>query len=163
MGFLDKAKQAAQNAQKEGGILDKAKDAAKQAQEKLDEKQKEFNERQQAGSAPTGDAAAATEYDEHGRPVAAEGTPPAPPADATTVPAVPDAAAEAAPAEVAPAEAAGAAPPAAAQPPAADAPTTEAPAPPAPPPSGGLDAPQEGSEGGEYAPPKMSSGDPLAG
>ena len=57
MGFLDKAKQAAQNAQKEGGILDKAKDAAKQAQDKLDEKQKEFNERQ-AGSTPPPGAAA---------------------------------------------------------------------------------------------------------
>jgi hypothetical protein len=160
MGFLDKAKQAAQNAQKEGGILDKAKDAAKQAQDKLDEKQKEFNQRQQAGSAaPAGDAAP-VEYDEHGRPVDAPGTPPAPPAAPSTAPAVPEAAVEAA-AEPAP-QPADSAPPAAAQPPAADAPTTQAPAPPAPSPSGGPDAPQEGSDG-EYAPPKMSSGDPLAG
>lgn len=99
MGFLDKAKQAAQNAQKEGGLLDKAKDAAKQAQEKLDEKQKQFNQGQQAGSTP---------------------------------------------------------PPSAAPP-------AEAPAPAAPPPSGGLDAPQDEGEGDDYEPPKMTSGDPLAG
>jgi hypothetical protein len=82
MGFLDKAKQAAQNAQKEGGILDKAKDAAKQAQEKLDEKQREFNERQQAGSTPPPTGAPASP--EAAPPPAAEAAPGAqtpPPAD----------------------------------------------------------------------------------
>ena len=45
MGFLDKAKQAAQDAQKEGGLIDKAKKAADQAQAKLEEKQRSFNDK----------------------------------------------------------------------------------------------------------------------
>src|SRR3954468_19359872 len=55
MGFLDKAKEAAQQASV------KAKEAAEQAQKKLEEKQGEFNERQQqraaeqqAGARPPG-------------------------------------------------------------------------------------------------------------
>lgn len=69
MGFLDKAKQRAQEAQRkleESGAIDKAKQAAQQAQQKLDEKQGEFNRGQgggqQAGGAPV-------RYDEHGRPI----------------------------------------------------------------------------------------------
>ena len=93
MGFMDKAKQAAQNAQKEGGLLDKAKQAAQQAQEKLDETQKNFNKQQaESGAPPAGGPA--VEYDKHGRPIqqdapaeapvepAATGAPPAQPADA---------------------------------------------------------------------------------
>src|SRR3954466_10896609 len=95
MGFMDKAKQAAQNAQKEGGLLDKAKQAAQQAQDKLDETQKKFNE-QQASSAPP-PSGPGVEYDKHGRPIqsdapapteapvepAATGAPPAQPEEAT--------------------------------------------------------------------------------
>ena len=164
MGFLDKAKQAAQNAQKEGGLMDKAKQAAKQAQEKLDETQKNFNEKQ-AGNVPA--QGPAVEYDAHGRPISSDAPPPAeapvepaatgaPPAQPTDAPAP---AAEA-PTTEAPTADAEPAPPAGAQPPAADAPTTEAPAPPAPPPSA---APGGDGEGDEYEPPKMTSGDPLAG
>src|SRR6476661_4370031 len=58
------------------GFLDKAKKLAEQAQTKLDEVQKEFNERQ---SGPAGDGPA-VEYDKHGRPV------PTPPAEAASPP-----------------------------------------------------------------------------
>jgi hypothetical protein len=125
------------------GFMDKAKKMAEQAQAKLDEAQKQFNAGQQ--SQPSGPA---VEYDEHGRPVAqppeesaapphgdpvAGSTPPAPPADAP-VPAPPS-------------------PPAAA----VDAP------PPAPPARPGADAPEEDRNHPSYAPPKLTSGDPLAG
>jgi hypothetical protein len=81
------------------GFLDKAKKLAEQAQDKLDEAQKQFNERQGASGsgAPSGPA---VEYDEHGRPVKppetatpphgdpigeqAEPAPPPPPPAATT-------------------------------------------------------------------------------
>jgi len=58
------------------GFLDKAKEAAKQAQQKLDETQQKFNEnqaqRQQQGGPPV-------EYDKHGRPISQEPAPtPAP-------------------------------------------------------------------------------------
>jgi hypothetical protein len=59
------------------GFLDKAKKVAEQAQAKLDEAQKQFNESQQ-GSAADGPV---TEYDKHGRPVGAA-PPPPPPAPA---------------------------------------------------------------------------------
>jgi hypothetical protein len=150
MGFMDKAKQAAQNAQKEGGLLDKAKQAAQQAQEKLDETQKNFNKQQaDSGAPPAGGPA--VEYDKHGRPIqqdapaeapvepAATGAPPAQPADAPPQ----------------------AAPPAAEAPP-GEAPTPPAaPAPPAAPPAAAPAAPE--GEDDEYEPPKMTSGDPLAG
>jgi hypothetical protein len=58
------------------GFMDKAKKLAEQAQEKLDEVQKQFNESQ--GSSPPRQAP--VEYDQHGRPVSAEPPPPAPPA-----------------------------------------------------------------------------------
>src|SRR5207244_12948337 len=52
----------------EMGFLDKAKQLAGQAQEKLDEAQKRFNESQREGGAdqPGGPA---VEYDKHGRPL----------------------------------------------------------------------------------------------
>jgi hypothetical protein len=80
------------------GFMDKAKRLADQAQAKLDEVQKQFNESQSGSSpAPTGPA---VEYDKHGRPIAREadaahttatpqqgdpivGAPPPPPADKT--------------------------------------------------------------------------------
>jgi hypothetical protein len=115
------------------GFLDKAKKMAEQAQEKLDEVQKQFNESQ--GSSQQASAGGpVTEYDKHGRPVGATPPPPAP-----APPPAPEAAA--APAPPAP-------------PPAPEA--AAAPAPPAPP------APQPERED-EYAPPKMTSGDPLEG
>ena len=48
------------------GFLDKAKKMAEQAQAKLDEAQQQLNSRQQSGEA----AGPAVEYDQHGRPVA---------------------------------------------------------------------------------------------
>ena len=74
------------------GFLDKAKKLADQAQEKLDEVQKDFNAKQGTSSpqqAPTGGAA--VEYDAHGRPVSAapsSPTPAAPPAPADKGPTI---------------------------------------------------------------------------
>jgi formin 2/WAS/WASL-interacting protein len=58
------------------GFMDKAKKMAEQAQAKLDEAQKQFNAGQEGGAAPSGEPA--VEYDVHGRPVAQ-----APPASAS--------------------------------------------------------------------------------
>ena len=102
------------------GFMDKAKKMAEQAQTKLDEVQKQFNESQGASRpAPGGPV---TEYDKHGRPVTPEGV-----AEPTSAPPPP-------------------APPA----PAAEAPPTAAP-------------PEQPDGADEYAPPQMTSGDPLAG
>ena len=51
------------------GFLDKAKKMAEQAQAKLDEAQKQFNPSQGGGASSSGPA---VEYDEHGRPVPQE-------------------------------------------------------------------------------------------
>lgn len=56
------------------GFLDKAKKLADQAQTKLDEVQKDFNAKQGTGSGGPSGGGAAVEYDQHGRPVSA--TPP---------------------------------------------------------------------------------------
>jgi hypothetical protein len=68
------------------GFMDKAKKLAEQAQTKLDEVQKQFNEGQSTGSQPPPDPA--VEYDQHGRPIRSEPPPePAPPpAEAATPP-----------------------------------------------------------------------------
>jgi hypothetical protein len=66
------------------GFLDKAKQLAEQAQTKLDDAQKQFNESQSGRDT----SQPAVEYDDHGRPVQRE----APPEPATTrapVPAAP--------------------------------------------------------------------------
>jgi hypothetical protein len=82
------------------GFLDKAKKMAEQAQTKLDEVQQQFNESQ--GASQQGAAGGpVTEYDKHGRPVASSAPPP-PPAPAPPAPPDPEAAA-AAPAPPAPA------------------------------------------------------------
>ena len=111
------------------GFLDKAKQMAEQAQSKLDEVQKQFNESQ--GSGAPQQQAPPVEYDKHGRPVPASAPPP-PPA-----------------------------------PPAAAAPAPSPPAPPAPPSEPAPPAPPAGVEEDRnhpsYAPPKLTSGDPLAG
>ena len=64
------------------GFMDKAKKLAEQAQEKLDETQKNFNKGQ--GSSGSQPAEGGVKYDEHGRPITEE-TPAAatPPPSAT--------------------------------------------------------------------------------
>jgi formin 2/WAS/WASL-interacting protein len=118
------------------GFLDKAKKLAEQAQTKLDEAQRQFNERQSGGS-PQGPV---TEYDQHGRPVGSEG-PGAPPAPDPQAPA-PEAATPLAPSEP---------------------PRPEPAAPPqesSTPPHG--DPLRDAGEP-DNAPPKLTGGDPLAG
>ena len=79
------------------GFMDKAKKLAEQAQQKLDEAQTQFN---QNPSQPQGGG---VQYDQHGRPVqqappAGEASPPpAPPSAPTPDPAAPDAPAAASP------------------------------------------------------------------
>jgi hypothetical protein len=59
------------------GWMDKAKKLADQAQTKLDEVQKQFNETQgSTGSNPAPNAPPPVEYDQHGRPVAKDPSPP---------------------------------------------------------------------------------------
>ena len=130
------------------GFMDKAKKMAEQAQQKIDEVQQGFNEGQ--GSSPS--QGAVTQYDKHGRPVppadAAPPGPSAPPAPPTQPQGDP-LAGSAAPPPPPPAPEAATAP----------APTAPAaPAPPAPPVPG-----PEAERTDEYAPPKLSSGDPLFG
>ena len=96
------------------GFMDKAKKMAEQAQTKLDEAQKQFNQRQDAGGPPQS-GGPAVEYDKHGRPIPSE-------------------------------------PPATATPPHGD------PVAPPPPPKG---EEKEDPNRPSYAPPKMTSGDPL--
>jgi hypothetical protein len=121
------------------GFMDKAKKLAEQAQEKLDEAQKNFNK---GDSQETQAGEGAVQYDEHGRPIEQ-----APPAGATAPPAAEPAAPPAAD-PAAPPAADPAAPPAAdpAAPAPGEAPASESPAespaadtPPSPPPSGGAD------------------------
>ena len=66
------------------GFMDKAKKLAEQAQEKLDEAQKNFNK----SDSPQAPADASVRYDEHGRPIQEEETPTAasPPSDANSAP-----------------------------------------------------------------------------
>jgi hypothetical protein len=71
------------------GFMDKAKQLAEQAQQKLDETQKNFNKSSTPEGQPEGDS---VKYDEHGRPIQE-----APPAGATAPPAA-EPAAPAAPA-----------------------------------------------------------------
>jgi hypothetical protein len=68
------------------GFMDKAKQLAEQAQQKLDETQKNFNKSNSPEGQPQGDA---VKYDEHGRPIQD-----APPAGATAPPAAEPAADE---------------------------------------------------------------------
>jgi hypothetical protein len=126
------------------GFLDKAKQLADQAHQKLDEVQKDFN-KQATGQQQQGDAPA-VDYDKHGRPIqpAEPEAPVAPPAAGQ--PAPPPQAAP--PGE--PAQAAEPAPPPQPAPP-----TTPAPAPSA--------SEDERDDDDPGAPPKMTSGDPLAG
>jgi hypothetical protein len=133
------------------GFMDKAKQMAEQAQKKLDEVQQDFNKSQT--SQQMKDAGPAPQYDKHGRPVqpAEPEAPASAPAPPPAAPAEPAAAAEAA------APAPEAAPAAAAPPPQAEA---AAPPPSPAPPPGPAEKDDSADEGG---PPKMTSGDPLAG
>ena len=139
------------------GFMDKAKKMAEQAQQKLDEVQKGFNEGQ--GSSSPGQQGPVTQYDADGRPVPpADAAPPAPsaPAAPPTQPhGDPLGGATPPPPPPPPAPEAATAPP----PPAPPAP--ESAAPPVPPVPPAAPAP-EGERSDEYAPPKLSSGDPLA-
>jgi formin 2/WAS/WASL-interacting protein len=129
------------------GFMDKAKKLAEQAQEKLDEVQKQFNESPPGSTAPQGPA---VEYDQHGRPIRREEPAATPPhGDPLEGDAAP-------PPTPAPPPAAAAAPPA---PPSAPAPVPD---PAAPPPGGPTGTPDEDRNKPSYAPPKLSSGDPLA-
>ena len=61
------------------GFMDKAKKMAEQAQTKLDEVQKGFNECQDSQGSSQGSGGAQVQYDKHGRPVPpADAAPPAP-------------------------------------------------------------------------------------
>ena len=130
------------------GFMDKAKKLAEQAQSKLDEVQTQFNEKQSASSSSGGPA---VDYDKHGRPT------PATPAETATPPHGDPVA--------------GSAPPVPPVPPVPPAPDAAAPpippAPPATPPAAPPAAPPSPagatSSDDPYEPPKMSSGDPLAG
>ena len=120
------------------GFMDKAKKMAEQAQTKLDEVQKGFNEGQSSSQGADGPQ---VQYDDHGRPVPpADTAPPAP-----SAPPAPPVQPHGDPL------AASATPPPPPAPPAPAAPAT--PAPPAP----------AADRTDEYAPPTLTSGDPLAG
>ena len=129
------------------GFMDKAKQMAEQAQAKLDEAQKQFNASQGGQQQASGPA---VEYDKHGRPV-------------QPAPVTPDAAAP-------PAATPGVPPTEAPEPPAPEsgpkpdpaAPATPGTAPTAPPAMPGP-APTEDRNRPSTEPPKLSSGDPLAG
>lgn len=106
------------------GFMDKAKKLAEQAQQKIDETQKQFNEKQAQPQAPG--AGAGVRYDEHGRPLPGEATSAADPAVARGV------------SQPQPSEAVE--PPPAAPPQEGPPEGEERPAPPPPPPSGGANA-----------------------
>jgi hypothetical protein len=143
------------------GFMDKAKKMAEQAQAKLDEAQQQFNSGEQAAEA----AGPVVEYDVHGRPI-----PQAPPASATPPHGDPIV-----PAQDGPTPTAGPPlPPTPGVPPTGHGdPVMPAPGPaphvdqPGVPPAD-ADKPEPGASGGDrnfpsYAPPKLSSGDPLDG
>jgi len=114
------------------GFMDKAKQLAEQAQQKLDETQKNFNKSNSPEGQPEGGG---VKYDEHGRPIQE-----APPAGATAPPAAEPAAAAppaAEPAAPAAPAAAPAAPPAPEAAPTEEQPAADAPTPPPPAPSSG--------------------------
>jgi hypothetical protein len=138
------------------GFLDKAKKMAEQAQAKLDDAQQQFNSGQQSGQ-PSGPA---VEYDNHGRPIATQAPDSAPPHGDPVA------------SHSTPPPTASAPPPARTEDPvgqgdplgvAASAPSPSAPPAPAPPAQPSSDAPAEDRNHPSYAPPKLSSGDPLAG
>ena len=143
------------------GFMDKAKKMAEQAQAKLDEVQKSVNTTQ--GGPPAG-GGPVVEYDKHGRPIQPAaptpdaGAPPAAPAPPEATPGVPPTTPPAPPESVAPPGSAPTPDPSAPKPPA---PPSAAPAPPGP--SAPAPAAPEDRNRPSTEPPKLSSGDPLAG
>lgn len=138
------------------GFLDKAKKLAEQGQAKLDDAQKNINKGHQQ---QPGTGGPIVEYDKHGRPIPAAPDSAAPPAATTppaTTPAVPP---TGDPAPVV-ADAPVPDPAAPGLPDTAAAPAAGAPAAPPSPPG---PTPPEDRNKPSNEPPKMSSGDPLAG
>ena len=101
------------------GFMDKAKKMAEQAQQKLDEVQKNFNEGQGSGGAQQ-QGGPAVEYDKHGRPVNAPASAEAPPAPQPAAPAAGDPLSDPTPAPGTPEAPAPAAAPAPSAPPTPD-------------------------------------------
>ena len=136
------------------GFMDKAKKMAEQAQAKLDEAQKQFNTGQGGGGQSSGPV---VEYDKHGRPIQpTPGTPDAaaPPAATPGVP--PTAPPEPVAPPQPPAPAAEAPVPDPAAPGVPDTAPAGPPTPPGPPATEDRNRPSTEA-------PKLSSGDPLAG
>lgn len=85
------------------GFMDKAKKMAEQAQAKMDEAQKQFNDMQSGGSTPPASEGHVVQYDQHGRPIGdppvapGTGEPPAPAGPTVGAPEPPHAPAAAAP------------------------------------------------------------------
>jgi hypothetical protein len=140
------------------GFMDKAKKLAEQAQAKLDEAQKQFN----SGQGTPKPGGSAVEYDSAGRPIQRdEPAAPAAPGQAPTPPHGDPLGAHAAPEQASPAAAAPAAPSASAPTgPTPDASAPRVPETPAVPPTM---PPAPPSNDDPNEPPKLSSGDPLAG
>jgi hypothetical protein len=139
------------------GFMDKAKKMAEQAQAKLDEAQKQFNSGQDAGGGEGGDAA--VEYDKHGRPVQPAGvTPDAAGAPPVATPGVPPTDTPSAPARTGPTPDPGAPATPGAPPSAPAAPTPPAATGPTPDPGAPEDRNHPSTE-----PPNVTHGDPLAG
>jgi hypothetical protein len=136
------------------GFLDKAKKMAEQAQAKLDEAQKQFNTGQGGGGQASGPV---VEYDKHGRPIQPTPDAAAPPAATPGVPptAPPEPLATPTPPEPPAPAAEGPVP----DPAAPGVPDTAPAAPPTPP---GPPATEDRNRPSTEA-PKLSSGDPLAG
>jgi formin 2/WAS/WASL-interacting protein len=147
------------------GFLDKAKKLAEQAQTKLDEVQSQINTQGSSQAPPQGPI---TQYDKHGRPIPPQQTaspphgdpiapgsvpPPAPPGAVT--PGVPQTDPSA------PVEGTSAPPPAPGVPPVPSSPPAEGGA--KPPAMPGVPPDTDDRNHPSYAPPKLTSGDPLAG
>jgi hypothetical protein len=146
------------------GFMDKAKKMAEQAQAKLDEAQKQFNERQGSDTSGGAGGTPPVQYDSAGRPIPQEGPP------ATATPPHGDPLGGAAPAPPPPPAAPPVPPatePAATAPPADPLGGAEPKSPPAPQapatPPGPASGDEEDRNKPSHEPPKMSSGDPLAG
>jgi hypothetical protein len=133
------------------GFMDKAKKMAEQAQAKLDEVQKSVNTTQ--GGPPAG-GAPVVEYDKHGRPIQPAPVMPDAGAPAMATPGVPQ--------TEPPASSAPPAPASTGPTPDPSAPAPRPPAPPAAAAPGGSPAPDDRNRPSTEA-PKLSSGDPLAG
>jgi hypothetical protein len=138
------------------GFMDKAKKMAEQAQAKLDEAQKQFNSGQGSGDGQSGGPA--PEYDKHGRPVEPVGVTPDAGAPPVATPGVPPTDTPSAPARTGPTPDPGAPATPGAPPSAAAAPSPPPAAGPTPDPG----APEDRNHPSTEA-PKVTHGDPLAG